>query len=149
MIVKTFSKISNHRKVTMPFKLGFSLVAICALAFALPASAHHSPSNYTNAYKDIEGVVKEVHLVVPHSWVYLEVKDAKGEPQIWILEAIGRTTLQRVGVTAESIKAGDSVKARCFPMRDGSPGCRLGFIKAQDGSVKNWNGDDTPAPGDF
>ena len=133
----------------MQFKSSFSLVAICSLAFAVTASAHHSPSNYTNTYTDIEGVVKEVHLVVPHSWVYMEVKDAKGEPQIWLLEAIGRPTLQRIGVTADYIKAGDSIKARCYPLRDGSPGCRLGFIKAKDGSVKNWNGDNTPNPTDF
>jgi hypothetical protein len=124
----------------MPFKLIFALVAVLA---------HHSPSNYTNTYTDIEGIVKEVHLVVPHSWVYMEVKDAKGEPQIWILEAIGRPTLERIGVTPNTLKPGDSIKARCFPLRDGSAGCRLGFIKAKDGTVKNWNGDATPAPSDF
>jgi Family of unknown function (DUF6152) len=133
----------------MRFKSGFGLAAICSLAFAVTASAHHSPSNYSNTYTDIEGVVKEVHLVVPHSWVYLEVKDAKGEPQIWLMEAIGRVTLERIGVTADYIKPGDSIKARCYPLRDGSPGCRLGFIKAKDGSVKNWNGDNTPNPADF
>jgi hypothetical protein len=124
-------------------------MTICSLLFAGAVSAHHSPSNYTNTYTDIEGVVKEVHLVVPHSWVYMEVKDAKGEPQIWILEAIGRPTLERIGVTPTTLKPGDSIKARCFPLRDGSAGCRLGFIKAKDGSVKNWNGDNTPAPSDF
>ena len=69
----------------MPLKSSFGLVALCSLAFAGATSAHHSPSNYTNTYADIEGVVKEVHLVVPHSWVYVEVKDDKGEPQVWIL----------------------------------------------------------------
>ncbi len=133
----------------MRFKSRFSLMTICLLAFAAAASAHHSPSNYANTYTDIQGVVKEVHLVVPHSWVYLEVKDAKGEPQVWLLEAIGRTTLEKIGVTADYLKVGDSIKARCFPTRDGSNGCRLGFIKAKDGSVKNWNGDPTPPPTDF
>jgi hypothetical protein len=133
----------------MSFKSGFSLVAIGWLAFAGAALAHHSPSNYANTYTDIQGVVKEVHLVVPHSWVYVEVKDAKGEPQVWLLEAIGRTTLEKIGVTPDYLKVGDSIKARCYPLRDGSPGGRLGFIKAKDGSVKNWNGDNTPAPSDF
>ena len=133
----------------MPFKLGFGLVAISSLAFAVVASAHHSPSNYTNTYVDIEGVVKELHLVVPHAWVYLEVKDAKGEPQVWIMEAIGYPTLQKIGVTHDYLKVGDLAKARCYPLRDGSHGCRLGFIKAKDGSVKNWNADNTPPPSDF
>ena len=55
----------------MRFKL--SLVAVVAVLFALPAKAHHSHGNYLDTFKDVEGVVKEVHLVVPHSWVYMEV----------------------------------------------------------------------------
>ena len=80
------------------------LAAICVAGFMVPATAHHSHGNYVDTFKDIQGVVKEVHLVVPHSWVYLEVKDEKGEPQIWALEATGRAGLQRIGVDREYIK---------------------------------------------
>src|ERR1051326_1572339 len=82
----------------MRFKSGLSLVAaICVGVAALPLWAHHSHGNYEDTFMDIEGVVKEVHLVVPHSWVYVEVKDAKGgESQIWALEATGRTQLQKI-----------------------------------------------------
>jgi len=55
------------------------LAVICAVAFSLPAGAHHSHGNYLDTFKDVEGVVTEVHFVVPHSWVYLEVKGDKGE----------------------------------------------------------------------
>src|SRR5436309_15796934 len=89
---------------------------------------------------DIQGVVKEVHLVVPHSWVYVELKDAKGEPQMWALEATGRAGLQRVGVTADTVKPGDTIKARCHHLRDGSNGCLLGFLKDRDGKVVDWDG---------
>src|SRR5207247_1188295 len=64
-------------RVNMRFKSGLCL-AICAMAFALPVFAHHSHGNYVDTFMDIEGVVKELHLVVPHSWIYLEVKDPKG-----------------------------------------------------------------------
>ena len=133
----------------MRFKSEFGLAAICAIAFAWTAWAHHSHGNYADTFMDIEGVVKEVHLVVPHSWVYLEVKDDKGEPQIWALEATGRTGLERIGVTAGYIKPGDSVKARCHHLRDGSNGCLLGFLKVKDGTVKDWDGNNAPAPADF
>src|SRR5438552_17169414 len=113
-------------EVTMPFKLKLVLAVIGALAFAVAAPAHHSPSNYGNTYIDIQGVVKEVHLVVPHSWVYLEIKNNQGEPQVWILEAIGRPQLQSIGVTPDYLKVGDVVKARCYPLRAGSSGGRLG-----------------------
>ena len=131
-------------------RVKLSLAAICAMAFVLPASAHHSHGNYTDTFKDIQGVVKEIHFVVPHSWVYIEVKDDKGQPQLWALEATGRGGLERIGVNREYIKVGDTIKARCHVLRDGSNGCLLGFLKARDGSVKDWDGgQNTPIPTDF
>ena len=136
----------------MRFKLG-SGVAIAALFFValgLPLWAHHSHGNYEDTFMDIEGVVKEVHLVAPHSWIYLEVKDPKGgEPQVWAMEATGRAGLQRIGVTPDYVKPGDTVKARCHHLRDGSNGCLLGFLKAKDGTVKDWDGNNAALPTDF
>ncbi len=132
------------------FGLGFGLVTICAVVFILPAWAHHSHGNYdTDTFIDLQGVVKELHLVVPHSWVYLEVIDSKGEPQVWALEATSRTGLQNVGVTRDYVKPGDKVKVRCHLLRDGTNGCLLGFLKATDGTVKDWDGNNAKVPTDF
>ena len=120
-------------------RFSLSVVAACALCFTTMASAHHSHGQYEETFKDISGVVKEVHFVLPHSWVYIEVKDPKGEPQLWALEATGRTQLERAGVTKAYIKAGDTIKARCHQLRDGTNGCLLGFLKAADGTVRNWD----------
>jgi hypothetical protein len=121
-----------------------SLTALCAAAIVVmvtTVSAHHSHGQYEETFRDIEGVVKEVHLVLPHSWVYIEVKNAKGgEPELWALEATGRTGLERIGVARGYLKAGDSIKARCHPLRDGTNGCLLGFLKAPSGEVKDWDG---------
>ena len=133
----------------MRFRFVLSVAMICVASVALPLWAHHSHGNYEDTFMDISGVVTEVHLVVPHSWIYLEVKDAKGETQVWAMEATGRTGLQRVGVTPDYVKPGDSVKARCHHLRDGSNGCLLGFLKAKDGTVKDWDGNNAPAPADF
>lgn len=133
----------------MRFKLIIGLAAVCAATFALPAWTHHSHGNYEDTFMDIQGEVKEIHLVVPHSWIYLEVKDAKGEPQMWALEATSRTGLQKVGIMPDAVKPGDTVKARCHHLRDGSNGCLLGFLKAKDGSVRDWDGNEAPAPADF
>ncbi|OFW00760.1 MAG: hypothetical protein A3I61_19585 [Acidobacteria bacterium RIFCSPLOWO2_02_FULL_68_18] len=131
----------------MRFRL--TVAALCAVLFALPVLAHHSHGNYMDTFTDMSGVVKEVHFVVPHSWVYVEVKDASGQLQLWALEATGRTGLERIGVTREYLKPGDAIKVRCHPLRDGSRGCLLGFLKATDGSVKDWDGNNAPAPSDF
>src|SRR5262249_52932783 len=112
-------------------------------------SAHHSHGSYEETFTDIEGVVKELHLLVPHSWIYLEVKDANGMPELWALEATSRPGLERSGVTAGYVKVGDSVKVRCHLLRDKSNGCLLGFLKAPDGSIKDWDGGNAPAPKDF
>lgn len=125
------------------------VAVIFAVVAVAPMRAHHSHGNYEDTFMDLQGVVKEVHLVVPHSWVYLEVKDAKGEPQVWALEATGRTGLQRIGVTVDTVKPGDAIKVRCHHLRDGSNGCLLGFLKAKDGSVKDWDGNNAPPPPDF
>jgi hypothetical protein len=133
----------------MRFRLILGVAMICVVGAVLPLWAHHSHGNYEDTFMDISGVVKEVHLVVPHSWIYLEVKDAKGEAQMWAMEATGRTGLQRIGVTVDYVKPGDTVKARCHHLRDGSNGCLLGFLKAKDGTVKDWDGNNAPAPSDF
>ena len=134
----------------MRFRLGLAAVSAAVLFAALPAWAHHSHGNYVDTFTDMRGTVKEVHLLLPHSWVYLEVKPANGEAQIWAVEATGRNGLERIGVSKEYIKPGDTVNVRCHVLRDGSNGCLLGFLKARDGSVKDWDGgQNTPVPSDF
>ena len=130
-------------------RLNPGLTAACVVLLTLSASAHHSHGQYEETFRDISGVVKEMHLLTPHSWLYIEVKDASGAPQVWALEATTRGQLEKMGVTREYVKAGDVVKARCHPLRDKSNGCLLGFLKAGDGSVKDWDGGNAPAPGDF
>jgi hypothetical protein len=125
------------------------LAVVCVGVIVQPLPAHHSHGNYSDAFTDMEGVVREVHLVNPHSWIYIEVKGPDGRALRWSLEASSRNALERIGVTHEYIKAGDSIKVRCHPLRDGSRGCLLGFVKARDGSVKDWDASKVPLPADF
>jgi hypothetical protein len=127
----------------MRFRLG--LIVVCALAFVLPTWAHHSHGNYTDGTIDVEGVVKEVHLVVPHSYVYIDIKKG-ATTETWVLEATSRNGLERIGVTRGYLKPGDTIKARCHQLRDGSPGCLLGYLKGPDGVVKDWDGGTGPVP---
>lgn len=131
----------------MRFRLG--LAAVVSVLFTLPAWAHHSHGNYVDSFTDITGTVKEVHLLLPHSWIYLEVKNASGAPQVWALEATSRPGLERVGITRDTLKVGDRVKVRCHPLRDKTNGCLLGFLKAPDGTIKDWDGNNAPAPNDL
>ena len=118
--------------------LGFAV--ICALALIGSVSAHHSHGNYESTFIDIQGTVTEVHLINPHSWVYIEVDEGNGEKTAWALEATGRSGLARIGVTADYISPGDEVKVRCHQLRDGGNGCLMGFLQGRDGSIKDWDG---------
>jgi hypothetical protein len=117
------------------------LVGACAVCLALPAWAHHSHQNYAvSDFKMLEGKVTEVHYLNPHSWVYIEVMDAKGQPVLWALEATGPGGLQRNGIKREDLKVGDTVKVRCHALRDGSPGCLLGFLTPTHGDMARGHG---------
>ena len=56
-----------------------SIASMCAVLLVTPVQAHHSHGNYdTTKWTTMEGKVTELHLLVPHSWLYLEVKGRKG-----------------------------------------------------------------------
>jgi len=124
------------------------IAAMCAFLLVSQAQAHHSHGNYdTTKWTTMEGKVTELHLLVPHSWLYMEVKDAKGESTVWALEATGPGGLQRVGIKREDVKPGDPIKVRCHLLRDGSNGCLLGFVTPMHGDAarghgveKDWDG---------
>ena len=108
---------------------------------AWPAFAHHSHVNYAVAeFTHLEGVVKELHRLNPHSWVYIEVRNEQGESQIWALEATGPNGLLKQGIKPEDVRTGDKVRVRCHALRDGSPGCLLGFVAPMHGYTARGHG---------
>lgn len=125
----------------MPFK-SFSLAVLLAVASASPSWAHHSHGAYVagpNATR-LEGTVKEVQLINPHSWIYLEVKNDKGEAELWALEATAPVGLARAGVKKGDLRPGDTIKVRCNRLRDGSNGCLLGFVTPTHGDQARGHG---------
>ena len=68
------------------------------------------------------------------------MKDEKGEPQLWALEATGPGGLERNGIKRDDVKVGDTVKVRCHRLRDGSNGCLLGFLTPMHGDTARGHG---------
>ena len=132
-----------------------TLAAAGAVCCVVPVGAHHSHGNYDlTKWSTLEGAVTEVHLLVPHSWIYLDVKDEKndkndkGPPTTWALEATGPAGLTKVGIKREDVRPGDIVRVRCHLLRDGSNGCLLGYVTPLHGDQarghgveKDWDGD--------
>ena len=115
--------------------------ALAVAGYALPLAAHHSHANYDiSAWLVMEGKVKQIVLIAPHSIVYLDVKNEKGELTTWALEATNPRGIEGNGVKRDDVRAGDTVKARCHVLRDGAKGCLLGFITPMHGDVARGHG---------
>ena len=116
-------------------------VAGLATSLAAPTSAHHSHANYdVSKWTVLEGTVKQLVLMAPHSLVYLDVKDEKGAVAMWALEAGSPRGILNNGVKREDIRAGDPIKVRCHLLRDGARGCLLGFVTPMHGDPARGHG---------
>lgn len=117
------------------------LALTCALGLGVPAAAHHSHGSFDlSQWATMEGVVKQVVFVTPHSILYVDVKDAKGEVVTWSLEASTARGIFANGVKREDVQPGDRVTVRCHLLRDGSPGCLLGFVTPNHGDMARGHG---------
>ena len=117
------------------------ILAATLLASSAAAFAHHSHANYDiTKWIVVEGTVKQVVFIAPHSLVYLDVKNAKGETAVWALEATAPAGIFGNGVGREDVRPGDHIQARCHQLRDNADGCLLGFITPLHGDAARGNG---------
>jgi len=95
-------------------------LAFIAALTATPASAHHSfaAAFDANALITVQGVITQAKLANPHSWIYLDVKDANGNVVQWGFEAQTPTALIRSGVKPDVFKVGSLVTIRGCHARD-------------------------------
>ena len=113
-----------------------ALAAATAALLAIPAWAHHSHANYnTNEFTTVSGTITEVVWTNPHVWIYMEVANGQGRPQMWAMEGGSVTSLMRGGWQRNSMKPGDKLSVRCHRLRDGSEGCLLGFVTNINGTA--------------
>jgi hypothetical protein len=114
----------------------FGVTLACAAALTMPLIAHHSHGNYdVTTWTVMEGSVKQVVFIVPHSLVY---RDVKGE--MWALEATNPQGIFLRGVKKEDVQVGDRIKVRCHLLRDGGKGCLLGFVTPLHGDKARGHG---------
>jgi hypothetical protein len=102
------------------------LAALLTASFAL---AHHS---FTAAYDTtqaitVKGVITNVRLQNPHSWFFLDVKNADGKVEQWAFEAGTPSGMLRNGYKPDVIKKGLEVTIKGFRARDASQ--KMGMLQ--------------------
>jgi hypothetical protein len=93
------------------------------LLASLPLIAHHSFGAEYDADKPVTltGVITKVDWSNPHSYLFLDVKDAKGNVANWKFEGYPPSVLYRTGWKREvTMKAGDSITVSGWRARDGT-----------------------------
>src|SRR5271166_6721526 len=85
--------------------------AVTMFLAALPAAAHHAFGGEFDANRPVllKGKIVKVEWVNPHSWIHVEVTNAAGQKEIWMVEGGSPNSLLRRGVTRESLKVGTDI----------------------------------------
>ena len=124
----------NAQRWTMAVGLAVAAAVIMKTA---PALAHHSSAPFYDATKKVEaqGPVTKFLFKNPHSFLYFQAPDEKGQPVEWQIELGPAASLTRTGWTPETLKAGTIIKASGQPSRaEGSHGMCCAKITRADGS---------------
>jgi hypothetical protein len=95
---------------------------VLALVTTLCASAlaHHSPAVFDRTKQlKLTGTVTAFKWQNPHTYLELDVKNAKGRMENWTVEMTSPTYLIRAGWKNNSVKVGDMVTVTVNPVREG------------------------------
>jgi hypothetical protein len=116
-----------------------TLVVACslfALAVAPAARAHHSFSSTFDRDKSVTvtGVITKVNWGNPHIWFFIDVKNPDGTTTNWGFETNPPGLMQRIGITKDRLKIGETITVQGFRTRDGSNNGAGQRITFQDGS---------------
>jgi DNA/RNA endonuclease YhcR with UshA esterase domain len=114
------------------------LSVVLLFGVGAPLRAHHSFAAHYDMQKAItvQGSLAGVRLSNPHSWFYLDVKEADGTTSRWSFEAGTPSGMIRNGYSPQVIKEGDVVTITGFRARDTTkPNGMLRQLVTADGTV--------------
>jgi hypothetical protein len=105
----------------MTTKLTVVVAAVGLVLAAVPVRAHHAFAAEFDQNKPIkvQGAVTKWELTNPHSWIYIDVKDAD-KVVTWMIEGASPNNLYRLGLTKESLPAGTEITVEGYQAKDGS-----------------------------
>jgi hypothetical protein len=125
----------------MKRKLVTSFILVVALLTLSDSMlAHHGNSAYDEKNPiTLKGTVTEFVWANPHSQIYLDVNDDKGNVIHWAIESQSPGVLTKNGWTRYSLKPGDQITITLIPAKNGASvgfsGTTLGKVVLPDGRV--------------
>lgn len=97
-----------------------SVAILTIISAATPVYAHHSfaATYFVDQEVTIKGTLTEFLYRNPHSFMKVDVKDAKGETTTWTVEWGGGAQLSQDGVSRDTLRPGDVVTLSGNPGRN-------------------------------
>lgn len=119
--------------------IGFAVAAM--VAFAVPASAHHSFAMFDQeTVLEMDGTVTNFEWINPHSWLHFSTVTEDGQTQDWSLELASTGQQIRAGWSADTLKTGDHIHVRFNPLKDGTRGGTLVSVVLPNGQTLGHGG---------
>ena len=134
----------------MSLRFVTAAVSATLLVAVGPLLAHHAFSAEfdANAPVTLRGPITKVEWINPHAWIHIEVKAANGKSEIWMVEGGTPNTLQRGGVTRDSLKLGTVIVVAGYRAKDGRMRANGRDITYPDGRTLFMGSSGTGAPRD-
>jgi hypothetical protein len=105
-------------------KTAFGLLPVALIASLLTAPgalAHHSFAMFDRSLeKVVTGTVVRWAFNPPHSWLYLNVRNADGTDTLWSFEGSAPPSLLQRGITGSTFEPGDTVTISYCPLKTGA-----------------------------
>jgi len=111
---------------------------VTALWCAAPAWSHHSFAMFDHdKFLTLDGTIRNVEWVNPHSWIFLDVADPDkpGTAVTWAIEGASPGIFSRQGFTRKDFAAGSRMKIDIHPNKDGSMAGQFLRVTFPDGRV--------------
>ena len=126
------------------------VAALVAVLATVPVVAHHAFSAEFDAKRPVKlrGTVTKMEWINPHSWIHIDVKDAKGKVESWMVEGGAPNALLRRGFTKDSLPVGTEILVEGYQAKDGSNRANGRDITLPDGKKLFVGSSGTGAPYD-